>query len=69
MQMEYTSAELIYLVVFHWIVFLALFYIFYWLSRSDVIDLHSVSHQLYADDTQIYKSWNPIEVNDIIHGV
>ncbi|KAL3886192.1 hypothetical protein ACJMK2_026201 [Sinanodonta woodiana] len=36
---------------------------------SSVIDHHPVLHQLYADDTQIYKSRHPTEVDATIHEV
>ena len=44
-------------------------FILYTQPLSSVIDHHPVSHQLYADDTQIYKSSHPAEVEATIQGV
>ena len=44
-------------------------FILYTQPLSSVIDHHPVFHQLYADDTQIYKSSHPTEVDATIHEV
>ncbi|KAL3865741.1 hypothetical protein ACJMK2_043101 [Sinanodonta woodiana] len=44
-------------------------FILYTQPLSSVIDHHPVLHQLYADDTQIYKSSHPTKVDATIHRV
>ncbi|KAL3882592.1 hypothetical protein ACJMK2_028920 [Sinanodonta woodiana] len=44
-------------------------FILYTQPLSSVIDHHPVLHQLYAADTQIYKSSHPTEVDATIHEV
>ena len=45
------------------------FFTLYTHPLSCILDQHPVSRQLYADDTQIYKSSQITEVDATIHGV
>ena len=44
-------------------------FILYTQPLSCVIGNHPVSHQLYADDTQIYSSSSPSEISATIHNM
>ena len=61
--------QLPFIVVFLKVLFLGQFFSSYTLNLSHVISNHPVSHQLYADDTQIYSSSSPSEINATIHNM
>ena len=44
-------------------------FILYTQSLSNVIQHYPVFHQMYADDTQIYKSCRPSEIVDTVHSI
>ena len=44
-------------------------FILYTQPLSYVIGRHAVSHQLYADDTQLYSSSSPSEISATIHNI
>ena len=44
-------------------------FILYTQPLSNVIQQYPVFHQMYADDTQIYKSCRPSEIVDIINSI
>ena len=44
-------------------------FILYTQPLSNVIQHYPVFHQMYADDTQIYKSYRPSEIVDTINNI
>ena len=50
-------------------VLVPILFILYTIPLSCVIGNHPVSHQLYADDTQIYSSSSPSEISATIHNM